>query len=435
MRKPTFAVIAALLVIAPAAFAAWGMPDPINERMEIIQGIYTQILAVGTLVFLFVFGWLIYNLVKFRPGGDGEPTFEDHRSSVKAEILWTVIPILIVAWVGFISYDGIQALQADPGEETEEIEIIGAQWFWTADYGNDVSLAQQSGQEGSLEGEDPFLIPANTNVTFNITSRDVQHAVWLPELGVKMDAYPGQNNYATFTAPEGEYLLQCAEFCGERHAYMRAKVNAVPQDEYDAWLDEREAEASQSGLQQSFDVNLTSDGIDPSSITGVAGVKLVFDVTNQDSRERELAIEGIDNSTGPIAPDETGTFNVTLDAGTYTLVSGNQEATLEVLEPETRSVSLTDFAISPEDTEFEVGQPYLVSVANEGGTIHNLYIGQPEESFDTEEVYYATENLDPGESETLLVIPTEDQTGTYEWWCDISGHYAQGMNGEVTVNS
>jgi len=433
MRWASLASIVALVVIAPETLASWGMPDAVNERMQTIESIYLQLLLIGAVVFLVVFGWLGYNLVKFRPGGEGEPSYEEHRGNIKAEVIWTAIPILIVAWVGFISFDGFQQLQAEPEEPAAEIQMEGFQWFWQARYSGDVSLSQQPGDAGSLEGEDPFLIPANEPVVVNVTSGDVQHAFAIPELGVKADAYPGETNTVSFTAPEGEYIIQCAELCGNPgHAYMRAKLHAVPQDQYEDWIAEQERQAQLSG--QAIEVNITAEGLQPSELTGFAGVPTDLVVTNQADEARSLSVEGVeDATTDDIEPGESARLPVNLEAGEYTLDSQGDTATLDVREVESVSVELDEWAIRGDRTEFEAGQAYLLNVENVGNSVHNLFIGTPEEEGSEDEVVWQTENLDPGASTTLLIQPSEDQVGDWTWWCDISGHYAQGMRGDITV--
>lgn len=430
MRSAPIAVLTVLLLIAPTAMAAWGMPDAINDRMEIIESLYTQILFVGSLVFLFVFGWLVYNLVKFRPGGDGQATNEDHRGSVKAELVWTIIPLLIVGWVGVISFQGLSELEQEPEEPAAEIHMTGFQWFWQAEYENGAELSQKPADNGSLADAEPFYVPAGEPVTFNITSGDVIHSFFLPELGVKIDAIPGEFTHASVTIPEGEYLIQCAEMCGLKHAYMNAKIKAVPMEEYEAWLSENKP--VETGLQ-TFDVNLTADGLEPSELTVASGAGLTLNVHNDLDSPQNLTIEGTDNSTGEIAPGESGLVNATLEPGEYTMSAGDASGTITAVEPETMTVTLTDFSIDPGSSTFETGTPYLIDVVNEGGTVHNLYIGTPQESGEPEDIIWESKDIQPGESTTLLVVPSEDQTGTYEWWCDIPGHYELGMNGEVTI--
>jgi cytochrome c oxidase subunit 2 len=433
MRLAPIAGLVSLIALADPALAAWGMPDAINPRLETISDIYLQILLVGTLVFVVVFGWMTYNLVKFRPGGEGQATDEDHRGSVKAEVVWTVIPLLIVAWVGMISYDGLAELNELPEDPAAEINVNGYQWFWEFDYGDGIVLNQQSGDDGSLTDEEPFLIPANEPVVVNVTGMDVQHAFKIAELGVMLDAVPGQNNYQSFTAPEDEYLIQCAEMCGNPgHAYMNAKLKAVPMQEYQDWIEDKRAEARAGGLQHDVEVTLTDDGFDRDTYQGVADVETVFTVANDDGQERTVTLDEADASV-TVPAGETATFNATVGQGAYTLTAGEAEATLDVLAPESVSVELDEWAIRSDTDTFETGQPYLVEVENVGNSVHNLYIGTPEEEGGEDEVLYNSDDLRSGDATTVLVFPDESETGEWTWWCDIPGHYGEGMAGSITI--
>jgi cytochrome c oxidase subunit 2 len=433
MRWASLATVAALLLVAPTAMAAFGLPEAVNERMQTIESIYLQLLAIGTIVFLVVFGWLGYNLVKFRPGGEGEPSYEEHRGNLKAEAVWTIIPLVIVIWIGFISFTGFQAISEESEEPAAEIQVQGFQWFWQADYGEEVSLSQQPGQGGSLEGEEPFLIPANEPVVFNITSGDVIHSFWIPELGVKADAMPDDTQRVTVTAPVGEYLIQCAEMCGNPgHAYMNAKLHAVPQEDYQEWIQEKRRQAQLGG--QTVQVNITSDGLQPRQLDAVAGVPTSIVAANQADETRSFTVEGAEDATiDEIAPGESGSVQVNLEAGEYTVDSDGETATLTVREVETVSVELDEWAIRSDTTEFQAGETYLLEVSNVGNSVHNLYIGGPEEQAGEDDVLWSTENLDPGASTTLLIEPSEDQVGDWSWWCDIAGHYDQGMVDEITI--
>lgn len=433
MRSSPLAVIVSLLAIAPTALAAWGLPDPVNSRLETISDIYLQILLVGTLVFVFVFGWMAYNLLKFRPGGEGEATDEEHRGSAAAEIAWTVVPLIIVTWVAAISYGGMQDLNAQPEDPAAEIQVDGFRWFWQADYGDGVVIKQETNDQGEFTTEETFKIPANEPVVVNVTGRDVIHAFKIAELGVMVDATPGENNYASFTAPEGEYLVQCAEMCGNPgHAYMNARIEAVPADEYEDWLEEKRAEAQSAGLQHTVEITLTDDGFDRDTYPGVGDVETLFTVTNDGGAERSFELEDADVSTN-VPAGETVEVNATLEAGSYTLTSEDDQANLEVVEPEQLTVQLDEWAIRSDTTTFEAGTPYLVTVENAGSTLHNLYLGTSDRTADEANVFWQSADIQPGDSDTMLVVPAEDQAGEYEWWCDIGQHYEQGMQDSVTV--
>lgn len=425
-------LLVAMLTIASPALAAWGMPEGVTDRMDIINGIYGQILLAGVIVFLFVMAWMLVAMVRFRPGGAGKTSNEAHRGSIKAELVWTIIPFLIVAWVGLISYDGLIELRQSPeiDQDLPEVKITGFQWFWEAEYENGVVITANPGPEGQLDDTEPFLIPADQEVLLNITAGDVIHALWIPELGIKYDANPHQPNYAVVDAPEGSYFTQCAEYCGLAHAYMRAQIDAVPPAEFEAWLEDKRAEQISGGNL----ITVTDDGVEPGRIQAVANAPFEYLIRNDGSQPVEAGFAG--TTVGPISPGQWAWLNTTApEAGEHELTVGEHTVTVEVIEPTTVDVELGDFVIHPELSEFEAGQAYLLNVTNTHTTVHNLFLGLPQEEAGEDQIIADTANLQPGESAQLLFIPEE--TGSFTMWCDVPGHYSGGMftGYEVTGSS
>lgn len=415
-------LVLALLTIASPALGAWGMPDGANGRMDIINGLYGQILLAGVIVFLFVMAWMVVAIVRFRPGGAGRTSNEDHRGSIKAELVWTIIPFLIVAWVGLISYDGLIALRQSPDidQDMPEVEITGFQWFWQAEYENGVTITAKPGPEGQLDNAEPFLIPAEREVLFNISAGDVIHSLWIPDLGIKYDANPHKANFAVVDAPEGTYFTQCAEYCGLAHAYMRAQIKAVPQAEFSDWLEDKKAEQVSGGNL----ITVTDSGVEPTSVQAVANAPFEYLIRNDGSQPVEASFAGA--SIGPIAPGQWQWLNTTApEAGQAELTVGEQTVAVEVIEPTVVDVELGDFVIRPEQSQFEAGQAYLLNVTNVHTTVHNLYLGLPQEEAGEDQILTSTRDLQPGESAQILFIPEE--TGQFTMWCDVPGHYQGGM--------
>jgi cytochrome c oxidase subunit 2 len=128
-----------------------------------------------------------------------------------------------------------------PGGGGLDIGVNGQQYLWRYDY---------PGRQQVFSYYE-MVVPTNTTVTLKITSSDVAHSWWIPKLGGKMDALPGHTNESWFKISEpGVYEGQCAELCGDNHADMRARVRAVPVDEFKAWFEQRAADikAAQEGL-------------------------------------------------------------------------------------------------------------------------------------------------------------------------------------------
>ena len=144
-----------------------------------------------------------------------------------------------------------------------DILITGYQWKWSYEYLNEegenvkffsnlrtsqqeIYNADDKGEHYLLEVDEPMVIPVNTKVRFLVTANDVIHSWWVPELAVKKDAIPGFINEASATPTEvGVYRGQCAELCGKDHGFMPIVVNVVSQEDYDAWLGEKQAEAAE----------------------------------------------------------------------------------------------------------------------------------------------------------------------------------------------
>ncbi|MDX1611944.1 MAG: cytochrome c oxidase subunit II [Candidatus Thermoplasmatota archaeon] len=426
-------LLVSLLAIASPALAVWGMPDGVTDRMETMNDIYGQIMVAGIIVFVFVMGWTVVALIRFRPGGAGRKTDEKHRGSMKAELVWTIIPLLLVSWIGFISYGGLIDLQEPPPtDDPVEIKVTGFQWFWQVEYENGAVMQAKPDENGDIAPEDAFLMPADTPVLFNMTGADVIHALWIPELGVKSDATPGKNTFQWTQAPEGEYFTQCAEYCGTSHAYMRAQFNAVPEDEFQQEIDRIAREQAAAGLSQTFQVNLTDEGFDPVELQAVASVPLRFQITNQVDAQRTITIPGVEDAELTLGPTATDWLNVTLDAGTASLTTEGANATIEVVEAETATVELFEWGITP-DLQISADKATIIEVVNAGATLHNYYVGEPREEAGEDNILYESLDLQPGESTKMLILPTEDQVGTWTAWCDIPGHYQQGMVAQLTI--
>ncbi len=200
-----------------------------------------------------VFGAMAYSVFAFRKSKGAVPASFTHNT--KAEIVWTVIPILLLlAMAAPATTKLIKMYDTRDAELT--VKITGVQWMWKYDYlGQGVAFGsrlarnsdelRQSGAvvDGAqhpdylLEVDHPLVLPVNTKVRFVLTSDDVIHAWWVPALGWKQDAEPGIVNEAwTDIEKPGIYRGQCAELCGKDHGFMPIVVKAVGKEEFKQWL-------------------------------------------------------------------------------------------------------------------------------------------------------------------------------------------------------
>jgi cytochrome c oxidase subunit 2 len=242
-------LVAAALVVAAPALAGNGGFAPVEPRSPNAEGIrdsYWLILAVVLAIFALVEGLLVSFVIRFRRGR--RQRFEDgarrlHGKS-SLEVLWTAVPVLIlfaiVAFV-FVKLPGIRNVpSADAAAGRLDVRISAHRYYWQFEYPNGVVAV------------DTLRAPVGQPVKLIVSAPDddVIHSWWIPALGGKIDAIPGQTNHTWFTVDQpGVYKGRCAELCGLLHAEMLAWVEAVPKPEFDAWL-EREAAAQQAGTSK-----------------------------------------------------------------------------------------------------------------------------------------------------------------------------------------
>lgn len=188
--------------------------------------------GIAAVVFILVEGALIYIIFKYREsrkGGGADP--KQLHGHTKLELLWTAIPAVILTGIAFMTVPVIFDQAREP-EGALQVEVIGHQWWWEYRYENGVVTA------------DELHIPTGRPVRLTLKSVDVIHSFWIPKLAGKQDVVPGRINHLTMEATNpGEYLGQCAEFCGLSHANMRAKAVAHEPADFDRWVTEQLADA------------------------------------------------------------------------------------------------------------------------------------------------------------------------------------------------
>lgn len=253
------AIAAALAVLAAPAHAAWGglnMPVGVTELSGEIHGLHMLILWVCVAIAVFVFGWMILSLVKFRKSKGAVPdTTMVH--STKAEIIWTAIPVLILVLMAVPAAKTLIRIE-DASNTEVTIKVTAYQWKWQYEYldegvsffstlsrDSDAARQLKSGVDPKsipdylLSVDNPLVVPVGKKVRLLLTSQDVIHAWWVPNLAVKKDAIPGVMNELWFQVqPDkaGVYRGQCVELCGRDHGFMPIVVEAKSAADYAAWL-------------------------------------------------------------------------------------------------------------------------------------------------------------------------------------------------------
>ena len=253
LRKAGLGLSAILLASqATAAFAAqptpWqlGFQTPASPVMEAISDFHFLLLVIITAITLFVLALLIIAMVRFNRKANPNPSKTSHNTTV--EVVWTVVPILILVVIAIPSFRLLYMEQTIP-EASVTVKAIGYQWYWGFEY-PDEGIEEFSAimlEDEELGPDDPRLlavdndivVPVNKVIRVIVTAGDVLHNFAMPAFGLKMDAVPGRLNETWFQATKtGIYYGQCSELCGVRHAFMPLAIRVVTDEQYAACRDD-----------------------------------------------------------------------------------------------------------------------------------------------------------------------------------------------------
>ena len=257
-----FTSLAAMLMVGAASaqdslgnLETIGKPEPrglnfqpaATELARDIQWLDGMINVIITLITLFVVVLLAIVVIKHNRKANPTPATFTHNSPI--EVAWTIIPIIILVFIGAFSLPVLFKQQEIP-EADLTIKVTGYQWYWGYEYVDDgfefesfMLPKEELAENGYAEDEyllatdTAVVVPVNKIVVMQVTGADVIHSWTIPAFGVKQDGVPGRLAELWFKAEkEGIYFGQCSELCGKDHAYMPITVKVVSQDVYDAWL-------------------------------------------------------------------------------------------------------------------------------------------------------------------------------------------------------
>ena len=223
-----------------------GFQKAASESMRDIVAFHDNLLLpIIIAISVFVLFLMLYACVRFRASANPNPSKRTHNVTV--EVLWTLIPCLILIVMAVPSFKILYKQDAIPKADLT-IKAIGYQWYWGYEYPDEnIIFDSYMIEEKDLKADQPRLlavdnevvVPVNKVVKVLITANDVLHAWALPSFGVKRDAVPGRINETWFKAEKvGTYYGQCSELCGIKHAFMPIAVRVVSNEEYEEWLSE-----------------------------------------------------------------------------------------------------------------------------------------------------------------------------------------------------
>jgi cytochrome c oxidase subunit II len=293
MRRLLLAVpLAAVLCASPLPAAAQPWPvAPASDGAEQISQLFWFTLILATIVFVLVEGLLIYSSFRFRrrtPFPTVEPP--QIRGNTRLEVMWATVPALILIGLFGITVSrlgDISQIPSDPG--TLHISVTGHQFFWEFGYGNT-----------GVKTTNDLRIPVGQSVVFDVTSVDVIHAFWVPDLFGQIDANPGRVNRITYKARQpGEYRGVCAELCGAGHSGMLFRVTTLTPADFQTWITQQQGGAPPAPAAAAGGAN-PADGAALIAPKGCAGCH---------------TIPGIPGANGTIGPNLDGVASRTTIAG------------------------------------------------------------------------------------------------------------------------
>ena len=248
-------LVLATLVSGCASGAELDTLKPQGPIARSIDTLSDPVFLIAGLVFLIIFGGTAVIWWRFRDDHSDEEFPEQVHGDLKLELLWTVVPTLILAVISVFTLmtlsdingreDNAMALSVDgtPVSWEPEIVVVGQQWWWEYRYyfdgldGIDLSDTRHLPPADIVTGTQ-MVIPTGEEIELKITSRDVIHSYWIPALNGKRDAVPGRVSPWKLEADDpGVYFGQCTEFCGLSHSRMRMQVVAMTPEDFQAWVD------------------------------------------------------------------------------------------------------------------------------------------------------------------------------------------------------
>lgn len=320
-------------------------PIGVTEQGAKIRDLYTIVFVIAAAIFFVVEGLIIWTVVRYRrkPGDDTLPP-QIHGNNI-AELTWTLIPTLIVAFLFVVSWQTLNAVDTRSADAPTKIRAIAGQFQWQFDYltpdGKTTLFTQQlaTGADGGM------VVPAGRKVLLSLVSHDVIHAFYVPQFLFKRDVVPGRDNEFDFKVNESDagqtFRGQCAELCGTGHSIMLFEVHALSGSDFDTWLADQVAKASATpspapsgapaasgAAGATIQITAKAVAFAETAIEAPAGAPFKIDFDNEDSgTPHNVAIHKDSAAGAEVFKGEIfsgvakKTYDVpALDAGTYAFV-------------------------------------------------------------------------------------------------------------------
>jgi cytochrome c oxidase subunit II len=237
-------------------FTRLGFPNPVTTQGAITLSLWQGSWIAGLLVGAVVWGMIVWAVIFHRKRGDKLPP--QVRYNMPIEILYTVVPFVLIAVLFYYTAKDENTIDAVPVHPQVQVNVVGFQWSWEFSYpkygvNTDGAMWNPQLTDSENENELPLLeIPEGETVNFNLTSPDVIHAFWVPEFLFKRDVIPGHPNHFSITATStGTFIGHCSELCGLYHSRMLFTLKIVTPAQFNTWIaSEQTAQKTASGSTQ-----------------------------------------------------------------------------------------------------------------------------------------------------------------------------------------
>jgi len=192
-----------------------------NPTTQEVDNVFLFIVVVSVFFLLLVTGAMIYFAIRYSE--KRHPKADNITGNTTLEVLWTVIPLILVLMMFFYGWDAFKNMRTVP-PNAMVIKVTGRMWYWGFEYAN------------HKKSDTLLYVPVGQPIKMEITSNDVNHSFYLPQFRIKEDAIPGRTNYLVFNpVKEGVFDIFCAEYCGMNHSYMLGHVIVLPADKFYEW--------------------------------------------------------------------------------------------------------------------------------------------------------------------------------------------------------
>ncbi|OIM99191.1 cytochrome c oxidase subunit II [Idiomarina sp. MD25a] len=271
--KPLWALPLLYSASALSQERSLNLTQGVTEVSRDVYDLHMTVFYICCVIGVVVFGLMFYSMIRHRKSRGREPA--KFHENVKVEILWTLIPFLILVGMAIPATSTLIAME-DTSDADVTIQVTGSQWKWHYKYFDreveffsrlatqqeQISNKFEKSENYLREVDNPLVVPTGEKVRFLVTSDDVIHSWWVPDFAVKKDANPGFINEAWTRIDEpGIYRGQCAELCGKDHGFMPIVVIAKTPEDYAKWIDETEAKqiAERERQQELLDMEMSMD--------------------------------------------------------------------------------------------------------------------------------------------------------------------------------